>query len=118
MITGFFKRLLAYFKEIWFLWLLCLSFNIITFLFIAIKIPPGNSTLALHYNILVGVEWYGNGKNLYFIPVIGLAIAAVNLFAYRTLRRDENFLSFLTAFVSLVVQIILLGSVMFLASVN
>jgi hypothetical protein len=114
----FLQKLFAYFKEIWFLWVLCFIVNIITFLAIYYKIHPGNRTLALQYNILVGVEWYGKGKNLYFIPAVGLAIAAINLFLYRLLKDDKNFLSFLTVFVSLVVQFILLAAVLFLSTVN
>lgn len=109
---------MAYFREIWFLWLLCLISNIITFFIIRYKINPGNRPLALHYNVLVGVDWFGAGKNLYFIPAIGLVIAAANLMLFKTLGKDENFLSFLTAFVSLSIQIILLFAVLFLASIN
>lgn len=118
MNTTFLNKFLGYFKEIWFLWVLCFIFNIITFFTVFYKIHPGNGTLALHYNILVGVEWYGKGKNLYFIPGVGLAMAIVNIIVYRALKKSENFLSFLTAFVSLLIQIILLVSVLFLSTVN
>lgn len=107
-----------YFSSIWFLWGICLTINIITFFFIYFKIHPGKQNLALHYNVLVGVEWYGKGRNLYFIPGIGLAISAVNYILYRPLRDNRFFLSELTAYVSLFVQIILLIAAMFLAKVN
>ena len=112
------EKLRTYLSNIWFLWALCLIFNIITFLFIYFKIHPTNKILALHYNVLVGVEWYGNGKNLYFIPGIGLAITAVNFSLFRACRNYQYFLSFLTAFVSLCVQLILLVAALFLARVN
>lgn len=118
MQINIFKRILPYFKEIWFLWMLCLIFNIITFLTVFYKIHPGSHTQALQFNILVGVETYGNGKNLYFIPGIGLALIAINLFVYRLLKENENLLSFMTVFVSLVVQLILLAAVLFLSTVN
>lgn len=104
--------------NVWFLWSACLIFNIITFLFIYFKIHPGNKTLALHYNVLVGVEWYGPGKNLYFLPAVGLAICGVNFTLYRALKDNKNFLSFLTVFVSLCAQVILLAAALFLAKVN
>lgn len=112
------KNTLNYFKEIWFLWVLCLLVNIITFLTIYFKIQPTDRPLALHYNVLVGVEWYGSGLNLYYIPAIGLAITAINFFLYRALRNNENFLPFLTAFISLFAQIILLFAILRLATVN
>ena len=69
MFNTWFEKLKAYFSEIWFLWTLCLVLNIITFLFIFFKIHPGDKTLALHYNVLIGVQWYGKGKNLYFLII-------------------------------------------------
>ena len=86
--------------------------------FIFFKIHPGTQNLALHYNVLVGVEWYGKGRNLYFIPGIGLAITAVNFTLYRALKDNRFFLAELTAYVSIFVQIILLIAAMFLARVN
>ena len=52
---------------------------------------PRTQNLALHYNVLVGVEWYGKGRNLYFIPGIGLAITAVNFTLYRALKDNRFF---------------------------
>lgn len=114
----FSNRLKIYFSNIWFLWASCLILNIITFLALYFKIHAGNQTIALHYNVLVGVEWYGKGKNLYFIPGVGLAIWAVNFMLYRTLKEGENFLPSLTVFTSLCSQIILLAAVLFLIRVN
>lgn len=119
MNKAFLKKILPYFSEVWFLWLLCLIFNIITFFVIRYKIHPSSAqTFALHYNILVGVDWRGDSRNLYYIPAIGLVITAVNFTFYKVVGDRENFLSFLSAFISLIVQFILLASVLFLASVN
>jgi len=112
------EKIRTWLSNIWFLWTLCLIVNIITFLFIYFKIHPGNKTLALHYNVLVGVEWYGKGKNLYLIPGVGLVISAVNFTLYRALRDDTKFLSILTAFVSICAQVILLAAALFLSKVN
>lgn len=112
------EKIKAWLLNIWFLWALCLIFNIITFLFIYFKIHPGNKTLALHYNVLVGVQWYGKGKNLYLIPGVGLVISAANFTLYRALRDNKNFLSALTVFVSLCAQVILLAVSLFLSKVN
>jgi len=113
-----FAKVFNYFREIWFLWVLCLLVNIITFLTLYYKIHPSKSPLALHYNVLVGVESYGMGFNLYFIPAIGLAITAINFVLHRALRNNANFLSFLASFTSLLVQVILLFAVLRLITVN
>lgn len=112
------EKIKFYFSNIWFLWTLCLVLNIITFLFLYFKIHPGNKPLALHYNVLVGVEWYGKGKNLFFIPAVGLAISTVNFILYRAFKTYGNSLPFLCIFVSLTAQIIVLAAALFLAKVN
>jgi hypothetical protein len=112
------EKIKIWLSDVWFLWALCLIFNIITFLFIYFKIHPGNKTLALHYNVLVGVQWYGKGKNLYFIPGVGLAISTVNFILYKALKDNKIFLSQLTVFASLCAQIILFAAVLFLSKVN
>jgi len=101
-----------------FLWALCLIFNIITFLFIYYKIIPSGKTFALKFNVIVGVEWYGKGYNLYQIPAIGLAITALNYSLSRILRHKADFLAAYTIFVTLAVQLLLLFSVLFLKRVN
>jgi hypothetical protein len=104
--------------NIWFLWAFCLLLNIITFFYIYFKISPGGKVLALHYNVLVGVVWYGKGVNLYFLPATGLAIALVNFWIFKALKNDKIFLSSLTAFTSACVQLILLVAVLFLARLS
>ena len=118
MTSFWLEKIRLYLADIWFLWVSCLVLNIITFLLIYFKIHPSSQTLALHYNVLVGVEWYGRGTNLYLIPGVGLAISAVNFALYRALKGNKNFLAFLTAFASLCAQLILLAAVLFLISVN
>ena len=92
-----------------------MSFNIITFLFIYYKIHPTDATLALHYNVLSGVDLYGKGITLYNIPAAGLAIAVANFIFFRMIKNEQRFLSFLSAFVSAGVQIVLLAAVLFIS---
>ena len=112
------ERIKIQLSDIRLLWAVCFIFNIITFLTLFFKIHPGNQTLALHYNVLVGVEWYGKGKNLYFIPGVGLAVTSANLILYRTLKDKGNFFPFLTVFASLCTQTILFAATLFLVKVN
>src|SRR5580704_8360852 len=111
---AFFKKL----DKIWFLWLSAVVVDIITLIFIHYKIRPGAQTLALHYNVVFGVDWYGSGSNLYSIPFIGFAILAINFILYRALQERQMFLAFLCSLISLFVEVILLVAVVFLARVN
>lgn len=113
-VIRFYKRL----DKILFLWALAFAFNIITLLIIHYQIKPGNAPLALHYQVLIGVDWYGAGKNLYFVPIIGFAVGVVNFVLYRATKRMESFLPQLATFVTLLVQICLLAYVLFLLRVN
>lgn len=112
------EKLNNLFGNVWFLWSTCLLVNIITFLVILLKINPGNKNLALHYNVVAGVEWYGRGINLYFLPAVALAITAVNFTLYQKLKDNQKFFSFLLFFVSACAQLIVLAAVLFLARVN
>jgi hypothetical protein len=118
MTLDFAKKIKIWLLNVWFLWAICLILNIITFLFIYFKIHPGNKILTLHYNVLVGAQWYGKGKNLYFIPGVGLAISAANFTLYKALKDNKIFLSQLTIFVSICAQVILLAAALFLSKVN
>lgn len=101
-----------------FLWGVIFILNIITFFLVYNKIGFANKTLALKYNILVGVEWYGSGKNLYLLPSTGFLLSIVNLILYSKLRYSNLFYSPLFIFASMCLQITMLLAVLFLMSVN
>lgn len=100
------------------LWVLALSLNIITFLLIYFKIHPKTAPLALHYNVLTGVDLFGKGTDLYKLPTVGLIILAVNFILGRLLRRQQDFLAFLPAMVSLLAATVVLAAALFLFRVN
>jgi len=104
--------------KVLFLWVGSFILNIITFFFIHYKIHPSNRTLALHYNVVVGVDWYGPGKNLYSIPLAALLITVANIVLFRAVKKNQFFLSFLAGIITLIVQIIFLTAVLFLSKVN
>jgi hypothetical protein len=108
----------AWMLQIYFLWFICYCLNALTFLVLFYKIRPGNSIRALHYNVLVGVEWYGKGTNLYLIPIAAFLICSVNFILFKSLKKRPELLASLTVFISLCVQLIFLSSILFLASVN
>ena len=111
-------KILYALNTVWFLWAGGFIFNILTFLLIIFKIRPGSPTVALHFNVLAGVEWYGKGYNLYFIPGLGLALGVANFILFRALKKLPNFLAFLVPFVNFCVQSLLLISTLFLMKVN
>ncbi len=115
MAINFLSRIKQFFSKVWFLWAVCLIFNIITFLAVLYKIHSGDKVVALHYNVLAGVEWYGKAKNLYFIPGTGLIITFVNFILYSFLEKTDYFYNLLAIFATLCVQAILLFSVLLLA---
>ena len=94
------EKVEVYFTNIWFLWAVCLIFNIITFLFIYFKIHPGNKILALHYNVLAGVEWYGKGISLYLLPAAALGISLANFTLFRAVGDSKALLKYLCIFIS------------------
>ncbi len=112
------RNLFSKFDKLLFLWIVSFILNIITFLLIHYKIGASNRTVALHYNVLVGVDLYGKGTALYNIPLVGFILTVVNIILFNALKNKQFFLAFLSAFMSVVVQIILLLAVLFLIKVN
>ncbi len=113
-----FTKLFSKVDKILFLWLACFVINIITFFWVRYKINPGNRIMALHYNIVVGVDWYGLGKNLYSIPIAALIITIANFVLAKSLKANHFLLSFLAVIISIIVQLILFVAVLFLSGVN
>jgi hypothetical protein len=114
LVINFFRGV----NKILFLWAFSFILNIITLLVIHYQIKPGEAPLALHYNVLIGVDWYGVGKNLYLIPLVGFAVIAVNYTLYNGTKKIESFIPELCAITSFIVQLCLLGYVMTLLQVN
>lgn len=104
--------------KILFLWGLSLVLLIVTFAAVYYKIHSGPELIALHYNVIVGVDLVANKSNLFKIPVAGLVIGVLNLFLPRLIRTDREFIMFLGGLITLIIQILLLVSVLFLFRVN
>lgn len=106
-------------NRILFLWIVSLGVISITFLTIYFKIKPNVSLpVALHYNVIAGVDLYGKGMNIYKIPLAGLLIVMINFVLYRLLKGSNAFLSLLTAVMSCLITVILFIAVLFLLQVN
>lgn len=109
---------LKIFGKIWFLWFCSVLLNIITLLIISYKIKPSGDILALHYNIISGVDWYGEGFNIYQIPLVGFFVTFVNFIFYFFTKGKSLVFSGLAPMTSLGVQVILLFATVLLAKLN
>ncbi len=108
-------------NRILFLWIGTIIVTIISFLTIYYKISPQespDSPAALHYNVVVGVDLYGKGINLFLIPLASLVIAGVNYAVYYMMRRRQRFLAEMAAVISFFVSLILMLAVLLLLRVN
>jgi hypothetical protein len=101
-----------------FLWALTIFTIIITFILAYFKARSGLSTVALHYNVIIGVDLLGSGRDLYLIPLAGSGITLLNYLIYRFAIPKGDFLGVLTALVSWVAALILSAALVFLFSVN
>ncbi|HVY68111.1 MAG TPA: hypothetical protein VHA30_04435 [Patescibacteria group bacterium] len=105
-------------NNILFLWVIALAVNIITFIVIYTQIHPSSATLALHFNVLSGVDIYGSGKEMYYVPATGFLIIVVNFILFRATYEEFRFLGYLSAFSAGAVQIFMLIAVLFLKHIN
>jgi hypothetical protein len=108
-------------NRVLFLWIATIVVTSISFLIIYYKVKPHespDSPAALHYNVVVGVDLYGKGINLFFIPLASLVIAAVNYSVYYVMRRRQRFLAEAAAGISLFISLVLMLAVLLLLRVN
>lgn len=105
--------------KILFLCALAVIFNIITFFLVYFKVSSEKGEFALKYNIISGVEWYGKGYNLYFFPILGIIVTAMNFVLFKYLEKNKVvFLKELAIFATIVFQFILLLATFFLMKIN
>ncbi len=116
---------MQFWQKIWprtsvilFLWGLTGIFIIIAFLIAHYKIKSAPATVALHYNVIGGVDLLGKKTDYYKIPLAGLVIGGINFAAYRFATNRRDFAAFLCALVSALAGLILLSALLFLSSVN
>lgn len=105
-------------KILLFLWFFAVVISSITFLFIYYKIKPSDAPLALHYNIIVGVDLLGKGTDLYKLPIISFAIIGVNVLLSQLLKRWQPEIQIFIAALSLLISAVLLFATLLLFSVN
>lgn len=91
---------------------------IITLILAYYKVSGGPSPVALHYNVIVGVDALGDRNRLYFVPLAGFIIAAINAVVSRLLPLRDGFLQIILASGSLLTNLVLLIAMLLLFRVN
>lgn len=103
--------------KIRYVWMVCLVVNSITLAFIYFKFNPSTIPLALHYNVLIGVDEYGPGLWLYELPILGFIIYILNRYIAGKLEVDY-FLQSVLAGMAMVCSFGILAASLFLMRVN
>lgn len=99
-------------------WGIALVLFIITLVAVYFKMRHAPDTIALRYNVIVGVNEIGNKHELLKIPLTGLVIGAVNFALIKFQKFDRSLLPFLAALVTALVNLFLLIAVLFLFRVS
>jgi len=116
--SSFFEKVLTSPGLVSFLWASTIATLIITFILAYFKARAGLSTVALHYNVIIGVDLLGRSRDLYLIPLTGCGVTLLNYLVYRFAVPKGDFLGVLTALVSLLAALILCAALVFLFFVN
>lgn len=92
--------------------------NIILWLVVAGKFGLSRDRITLHYSAIYGTDFLGSARNIYLIPLAGLAVAAVNSWlAWATYRREKLF-AYMLSFAGFVAQLLLLAAAAALVVLN
>lgn len=80
--------------------------------------PLGDSTAVLHYNIDVGIDFIGEGKQIIILPAIGTSLAVGNTVLGIALWRAHPATAKLIWYTTPLLQIILFGSFILIWQAN
>lgn len=100
---------------------LSLFFIILTIILPLSRIVPEvdeKPFLPLHYNIYFGVDRFGPWYHLFFVPLIGCGVFLFNLVLHIHLFEQEAFLSRLISVVTLLIEVALFASMIFIVLFN
>lgn len=99
-------------------WIIAIILFIVTLLAMFFKMRGAPDTIAIRYNVILGVNQIGSKYELLKIPLTGLVIAAVNFSLSRFQKFDNDFLPFLAALVAAFANGFLLIAMLFLFRVS
>lgn len=92
--------------------------NIILWFIVAGKFGFSADKVALHFNVVYGIDFLGSARQIYQIPLAGLVIGLVNFFLSVKIYAREKLFSYILSLAGLAVQILLLVAVLVLAILN
>src|SRR5258708_4411942 len=111
------NKVWSYISNVLFLLSTGFILNIIAWLIIWTQIHPTSEVIPLHYNIFYGPDIVGKGYYLYLLPLVGLAILAINYLFYKYALQRQEFAARSAIVVSLALQILILISVLAIKSI-
>ena len=97
---------------------LAVILNIILWLLLAGKFGFSSYRIPLHFNVVYGIDFLGSSRQIYEIPLAGLAVGLVNSFLAMQIYGREKLLAYFLTFSSLAVQIFLLAGAASLIVLN
>ncbi|OGE84944.1 MAG: hypothetical protein A3J48_00445 [Candidatus Doudnabacteria bacterium RIFCSPHIGHO2_02_FULL_46_11] len=83
---------------------------IILILIILFKLRPSSELVAVHYNVLIGVDLVQRGWYFYVLPLIAVLVLSYNIFLARKFHGFESFASYLLITASILASGILLAA--------
>ena len=84
-----------------------LALNIGLFLFFYFFIKQSEIPIVLHYNVDWGVDYFGEVKNIYILPLVGLMILLLNSILSLKLWNKVKSLSYFLTAITLISEIFL-----------
>jgi hypothetical protein len=95
-----------------------LILNLGLFLFFYLFIKQSNIPIVLHYNVDRGVDYFGEVKSIFILPLVGIIIFLLNGLLASELWTKNKALSYFLLVASLLVQIFLVISGIALYLIN
>ena len=89
---------------------------IILLLVILFKLKPSSEQIALHYNVLVGVDIVGPGWRVYELPILPLVFSLYNLALARSFHKIEPMASYILLIGATLVWLVFLATAISLAN--
>ncbi len=79
--------------------------NVFSWVWLLLQIPRTAEQVFLHYTILFGVDQIGEPGQVYYVPLMGLALLIANFFGGWVLYRKDWFYSYTLLAIGVVVNI-------------
>ncbi len=95
-----------------------LILNIILWILLASKFGYSQEKIALHFNVVYGIDFVGDANRVYQIAILGLLIFIVNLALAKMIYGKEKLLAYFLTTAGAFVQIILLIAALSLLNLN